>query len=145
MTFLTATIQCPEGLSCVPKSLCSTSSIPGIQERVSNVRTKFKYSQVIIFYFSAQARAFQDLPQTECPSQMECVKDQFCDKSGSISPVRVQLTKQEKTKRGELIVRRLDVNMEFIFFCFSPVLMLQPAYLKSAVKSKTASRKLNNY
>eukprot|EP00090_Calanus_glacialis_P025896 TRINITY_DN40626_c0_g1_i8.p1 TRINITY_DN40626_c0_g1~~TRINITY_DN40626_c0_g1_i8.p1 ORF type:complete len:344 (-),score=89.29 TRINITY_DN40626_c0_g1_i8:29-1060(-) len=108
-----ATTQCAEGLSCVPKSLCSSSSIPGIQERVSNLlpcrpghvccSTEAQSVSTPPSTIPAQAIPFQDLPQTECPSQMECVKDQFCDKSGSISPVRVQLTKQDKAKRGELI------------------------------------------
>ena len=92
----------------------------------------------------AQAIPFQDLPQTECPSHLECVKDQFCDKSGSIRPVRVQLTKQEKILRGELIVKRLEVNLVTIFLCFSPVSMLKPASSKSAVKGNTASKNLKN-
>ena len=50
---------------------------------------------------------FQDLPETECPFQMDCVKEQFCDQNVSIRQVKVEMTKEEKDRRGKLIVRQL--------------------------------------
>ena len=49
--------------------------------------------------------AFQDLPETECPHQMSCVAEQLCDQVGSISTVVVELRKDEKDRRKELIVK----------------------------------------
>ena len=49
--------------------------------------------------------AFQDLPETECPHQMSCVAEQLCDQVWSISKVVVELGKDEKDRRKELIVK----------------------------------------
>jgi len=80
-------------VSCSPGNVCcNTQPIPVTSKPVQQPVQQ-----------PTQQIPFQDLPQTECPRRMECVMDQFCDKSGTISPVRIQLSKQEKTLRGELI------------------------------------------
>ena len=44
------------------------------------------------------------LPITECPATMKCVREDFCDAKGVMVPFRVNLTEQEKRRRGTLIV-----------------------------------------
>ena len=72
--------------------------------------------------------------------------DQFCDKSGTISPVRIQLSKQEKTLRGELIVRESEVSTADTSLYFSLASTLRPVGLMFAVENKTPSPvQLDNY
>ena len=47
---------------------------------------------------------FQDLPDTECPHNMKCTQETFCDQNAFISSQKLQLTKKQKSERGELIV-----------------------------------------
>ena len=72
--------------------------------------------------------------------------DQFCDKSGTISPVRIQLSKQEKTLRGELIVRGSEVSKVDTSLYFSLASTLRPVGLTFVVQNKKPPPvQLNNY
>ena len=81
------------------------------------------------------APAFEDLPETECPHLMSCVPDQLCDKDGAVSRGEGEMSKEERNKRGELIVRTSFDNIvvdTFIHFSLASTPILDS--LMSAVQ-----------
>ena len=65
----------------------------------------------------APAAQFVDpaLPQTQCPGDMKCVSEMFCDATGTMTAFRVDLTEEEKEERGELIVRTALTHIVWVF------------------------------
>merc|ERR1719510_860203 len=53
---------------------------------------------------SPPAGSEADLPVTECPLGWKCVSELFCDATATMVPQRVQLSKAEIARRGDLIV-----------------------------------------
>ena len=47
---------------------------------------------------------FSDLPATECSIGWKCVSELFCDETATMVQTRVNLTPEQKRRRGQLIV-----------------------------------------
>ena len=44
------------------------------------------------------------LPETQCSEGYKCVRDLFCDATGTMVQFRVELTQEERRNRGKLTV-----------------------------------------
>ena len=86
-----------------------------------------------------QGIPFQDLPQTECPQGMQCVMEQFCDNEGFISSTRRELSKKDRKKRGELIVRQGNNDYIINYVYCSHALILTQLCLMFVVKYRKNS------
>jgi len=119
--------DCPLGFTCSQESGCSRFFFTGIQERNGNIipcgtekiccaiedTQEERKSEGI----NADRVPFQDLPDTECPHNMKCTQEDFCDQNAFISSRKLQLTKKQKSERGELIPCFNRITSEFDVCC----------------------------
>ena len=61
------------------------------------------------------------LPETQCSEGYKCVSDLFCDATGTMVQFRVELTQEERRRRGKLTVSKKTLStVYFIVFNFQP-------------------------
>ena len=54
--------------------------------------------------------------ETECPAGTKCVSDHFCDENALMVFTRVDLTPEQKKRRGDLIVSQCEVRIWTVLF-----------------------------
>merc|ERR1719233_173300 len=134
---------CAAGLSCVPQSQCQQPRETGIQERVANY-IQCGPNKVCCGKSTASSDPFVgsgssplsssitqqqvgniQLPETQCQEGWKCVSDLFCDASATMVPFRVELTQNERRKRGKLTPCMNQITQQFDVCCRKPPVIAQ--------------------
>jgi len=134
-------LLCPNGLTCNAMSVCDQqSATSGLQERVSNLipcgDNKVCCSPTLSLPAldpltgsgsSSSAVSIPNeieeaakLPITECSDGWKCVNELFCDATSTMVPFRVELTAQEKERRGKLTPCMNQNTQQFDVCCRKP-------------------------
>ena len=103
-------------LQCSPNKICCTNP-PAYNDPLASSGSSPTSSSI----FQQDSGNFQ-LPETQCSEGWKCVSDLFCDATGTMVQFRVELTQEERRRRGKLTV---SVNTIMLMFS-SSCLHLQP-------------------
>jgi len=135
-----ADTSCPAGSICVSQSECQQTPVSGLQERVANY---LRCSPNKICCFTSNVPTSTDplpssgsslssssilqpppgvvsLPETQCSEGWKCVSELFCDVTATMVQFRVELTAEERNKRGELTPCMNQVTRQFDVCCRKP-------------------------
>merc|ERR1711936_42321 len=135
-----ADTSCPAGSICVHQSECQQTPVSGLQERVANY---LRCSPNKICCFTSNVPTSTDplpssgsslssssilqpppgvvsLPETQCSEGWKCVSELFCDVTATMVQFRVELTAEERNKRGELTPCMNQVTRQFDVCCRKP-------------------------
>jgi len=131
---------CPAESTCVSQSECQQTPVRGLQERganyvqcspskicctTSNVSplndplpgsgSSFSSSSIL-----QPPPGIASLPQTQCSQGWKCVSELFCDVTATMVPFRVELTAEERNRRGDLTPCMNQATSQFDVCCKKP-------------------------